>query len=102
MTKDEREANRAAWTERINEFRASGLSAPQWSAAHGLNIHRLRYWLKKLETSASAQTAVRWLPMDFSNPEPALTIRVGPATIEVRNGFDPQLFITIVRTLSAL
>ncbi|MEW6426118.1 MAG: IS66 family insertion sequence element accessory protein TnpB [Bacillota bacterium] len=102
MTKDEREANRAAWAERITEFRASGLSAPQWCAAHGLKIHQIRYWLKKLETPAPGQTAVRWLPVDFSDPESVLTVRVGAAAIEVRTGFDPQLFMEVVRTLSAL
>ncbi len=100
MTKDEREANRAAWAKRIADFRASGLSATQWCAANGLKIHQLRYWLKKIEAPAPAPTAVRWLPVNFSDPEPALMVRVGPATIEIQNGFDPELFITVVKTLS--
>jgi hypothetical protein len=102
MTKDERKANQAAWAERIADFKARGLSAPQWCAANGLKVHQLRYWLKKLETPVPAQAAVRWLPVDFGDPEPILTVRVGPAAIEVRNGFDPQLLITTVRTLSSL
>ena len=102
MTKDEHEANQAAWAERVADFRASGVSVPQWCATQGLKIHQLRYWLKKLETPAPAQTAIRWLPVDFSDPEPALTVRIGPAAIELRNGFDPQLFITVIRALSAL
>lgn len=102
MTKDEREANRAAWAKRIADFRASGLSATQWCAANGLKVHQLRYWLKKLETPAPSQTAIRWLPVDFSDHEPALTVRVGPAAIEIRNGFDPELFISVVKTLSRL
>jgi len=102
MTKNDREANQAVWAERIADFQASGLSVPQWCAAHGLKAHQLRYWLKKLERPAPADTAVRWLPVGFSDPEPVLTVRIGAAAIEVRNGFDPQLFITVVRTLSAL
>ncbi len=102
MNKDEREANRAAWSGKITEFRASGLSAPQWCAAHGLKIHQLRYWLKKLGTPTPGQTAVRWLPVDFSDPKPVLTVRVKAAAIEIRTGFDPQLFIEVVRTLSSL
>lgn len=102
MTKDERMANRAAWAERIADFTASGLSAPQWCAAHDLQVHHLRYWLKKLQTPAPAQAALRWLPVGFSDPEPVLTVRIGPAVIEVRNGFDPRLFVTVVRTLITL
>ena len=102
MTRDERKANRAAWVDRIADFRASGLSAPQWCAAHGLKIHQFRYWLKKLENPLPTQTAVRWLPVDISAPEPALTVRIGVAAIEVRTGFDPQLLVEVVKTLSAL
>lgn len=101
MTKDERTANRAAWAERIADFQASGLSVPRWCAAQGFKVHQLRYWLKKLEATPP-QTALRWLPLGFSDPGPTLTIRVGPAAIEVQNGFDPQLLITVVKTLSAL
>lgn len=102
MSKNNREANRAVWTERIAEFNRSGLSVPKWCADHGVKVHQLRYWLKKFTTLAPAQTAVQWLPLEFYDPEPALAVRMGPAVIEVRNGFDPQLLIAVVRTLSAL
>lgn len=100
MTRDERETNQAAWAERIAEFRESNLSAPQWCETHGLKIHQFRYWYKKLGNPAP-QT-VRWLPVGLSDPEPTLTVKVGPAAIVVRDGFDPQLFIAVVKILGTL
>ena len=102
MSKTSREANRAAWAEKVAEFNRSGLSVPKWCAARGVKDHQLRYWLKKLGTPAPAQTDVQWLPLEYYEPEPALTVKMGPAVIEVRDGFDPRLLIAVVRTLSAL
>ncbi len=102
MSKSNREANRAAWAEKVAEFNRSGLSVPKWCEAHGVKVHQLRYWLKKLETTAPVQAAVQWLPLEYYAPEPQLTVRVGPAVIEVPRGFDPQLLIAVVRTLNTL
>ncbi len=100
MTKVERAANRAAWEQKISEFRASGLSVPQWCSTQGLKAHQLRYWLKKITPPAEA--VVNWLPVNFSDSEGALTVKIGEAAIEVRNGFDPQLLAAVVKTLRAL
>ena len=102
MSKTNREANHAAWMERVAEFKRSGLSVPKWCAAQGVKDHQLRYWLKKLAAPAPAQTTVQWLPLEYYEPEPALIVKMGPAVIEVRDGFDPQLLIAVVKTLSAL
>jgi len=102
MTKDERVANKAFWVERIADFQESGLSVPQWCAIQGIKIHRLRYWLKKLKTSVPDQTAIHWMSVNLDDADPALAVRVGPAVIEVRTGFDPQLLIAVVRSLSVL
>jgi len=100
MTKAEHTVNRAAWEQRVSEFRASGLSVPRWCASQGIKAHQLRYWLKKY--GPPEEPAVNWHPVYFSDPEPALTVKVGPAAIEVRSGFDPQLLVVVVKTLSAL
>lgn len=100
MTKAERTVNRAAWEQRVAAFRASGLNLPRWCATQGLKPHQLRYWLNKIEPPA--EPAVNWIPLHFSDPEPYLTVRVGPAAVEVRSGFDPQLLAAVVKTLSVL
>lgn len=50
MTKVEQEESRRLWEARVADFRASGLSGPQWCAAHGFKLRQLRYWQHKLKT----------------------------------------------------
>lgn len=38
-----KEADRKLWTERINDYRASGLTAIKWADDRGVAIHKLRY-----------------------------------------------------------
>jgi hypothetical protein len=101
MTATERQARQETWAERIAEFEASGLSGAKWCAARGLKEHQLSYWRRKLKHQAE-QKEIRWLPVDLSAPEPALTIKIGPASIELRPGFDQELFIKAVKLLSML
>jgi hypothetical protein len=102
MTKEERIEQKAAWEIRIADFKSSGLSGAKWCAANNQKPHQLWYWLKKLEPQAPPETPVRWLPVDLSDPEPTVTVRIGPAVIEVKQDFDPQLLIKLVKTLAAV
>lgn len=45
---------------------------------------------------------VQWLPVEIGDSGPALTVKIGPAAIEVPGGFDPQLLISVVKVLSTL
>lgn len=45
---------REMWERRDTEFRASRQSAPAWCAEHDVNLHTLRYWLRKLEREEHA------------------------------------------------
>jgi len=80
----------------------------EWCAANDLKPHQLWYWLRKHQlTDSQTGMSSRWLPVEFSDPEPeshtsSLLIRVGQATVEVKPGFDPTLLSDIVRTLAAL
>lgn len=102
MTKEERAAKRVLWERRIADFKASGLSGAKWCAAHNLKTNQLWYWFKKLHPEMPAKKSVQWLPVEISDSEPALTVKIGPAMIEVRNDFDPQLLISVVKVLSTL
>jgi hypothetical protein len=102
MTKEERAAKRVLWERRIADFKASGLSGAKWCVAHNLKTHQLWYWLKKLQPELPAEKPVQWLPVEIRDPGPALTVKIGPAAIEVPGGFDPQLLISVVRVLSTL
>lgn len=106
MTKAATIELRKEWEQRLSAFRASGQAPVAWCAANNLNLHQLRYWLRKsaIATSPLSETP-RWLALEVENMEPqkpqaTLLIRVGKATIEISSGFDPNLLVAAVQSLS--
>ncbi len=106
MTKAATIELRKEWEQRLSAFRASGQAPAAWCAAHNLNLHQMRYWLRKSASAASPSCeATRWLALEVENMEPqkfqaTLLIRVGKATIEISSGFDPNLLAAAVQSLS--
>lgn len=96
------------WESRIAEFKASGQTAKAWCAAQELKVHQLYYWFRKFKSENKyVEKELQWLSVEIgaletTEPQEALPIRVGKATIEVRRGFDPQLLLDVVKTLSVL
>lgn len=106
MTKAEQQK---LWETRIAEYRASGLKAKEWCAAHNITTRQLWYWLRKFknQNDPSHTRPTRWLPVELSEQSPAdqgdsLLIRIGQAGIEVKPGFDPELLSQVVRVLVTL
>ena len=100
MNMTERLAKKEAWIERIAEFEASGLSGAKWCAARGFRENQLSYWRRKLKRQQPEEA--RWLTLDIRDHEPALTIKIGQASIELKPGFDQELFVTAVKLLRSL
>lgn len=101
---------RQAWMERISNYRNSGLSIAAWCAAHQLSTHALRYWLRNTknepisEQSPQGMPSNRWLRVDaerLAPPTSAITIRIGSATVEVKEGFHPHVLREIVQVLAS-
>lgn len=101
VTKVERQQERQEWEVRVASFRSSGLSARKWCAANGVKPHQLEYRLKKERMAALDSASVTWLRASVNGFDASITVRVGAAVIEVRPGFDPDLFAGVVRVLSA-
>jgi transposase-like protein len=106
MTKEEL---RNKWETRISDFKSSGQTQSKWCAAHDLNIHQLRYWLKKFSSDESTNSRSsrdsKWLPIDVDDQVGETTnllVKVGEVTIEVKPGYDPILFLDVVRKLKSL
>jgi hypothetical protein len=100
MTNIEQQAKKETWIERIAEFEASGLSGAKWCAARGFKENQLSYWRRKIKQYQPEEP--RWLAMDISEPEPRLTIKIGQASIELKPGFNQELFLTAVKLLKSL
>jgi len=91
-----------AWSKRVAEWRASGLTAKEFCAKHDLRLSGLRYWTyrQRAAEKASEASAVRLVPVTVKPPDvppstaqvelpkPALTVELGAARITVPAGGD--------------
>ena len=104
-----KEARRQEWIALIEDYKSSGLTMAAWCAANQFTLHTLRYWLRKLKgTSSSVASASRasiFVPLTVSDTGSTATaqapiiVRIGEASIELRDGFDPRLFQNVVLAL---
>lgn len=99
----------AEWENRIAAFRASGQTQSNWCRANDLSLHKLRYWLKKLENRNSEHSpthATKWIPIAFEESlqdlNESLQIKVGQVSIEVKPGFNPSLLAEVIRTIKLI
>jgi transposase len=97
-------ANAEAWSKRVADWRASGLTAKEFCAKHGLALSGLRYWTYRLRAAekASEANSVKLVPITVVSPDaepassttraehlkPALTLELGAARISIPAGFD--------------
>ena len=100
-----RKGLREEWRLRLADFDGSGLTQREWCAEKGVALHQFAYWRRQLKEADGGQPAsgewcqVSLLPV--GTPQAVgLTVRVGPAAIEVSPGFDPSLLQAIVQTLA--
>jgi hypothetical protein len=113
MIKAEMEELRKLWRTRVADFRASGLSGAAWCAAHQVKEHQLWYWVGKFKADIDHEdrqrdhTEARFIPVRVEESAPKVTdkplsVRVGPAVIEVSPGYNSDLLRDVVHTLASL
>jgi hypothetical protein len=91
MTTPESATLQQVWSARVQEFRASGLSGPQWCQPRGLKVKQLHYWNRKVRTADASASDTTWIAVNTpSAPDAVLMVSVGLATIAVRPGFDRE------------
>ncbi|HYF78312.1 MAG TPA: helix-turn-helix domain-containing protein [Symbiobacteriaceae bacterium] len=97
------------WVSRINDYRASGETVVDWCERNQFTTKQFYYWMRKLN-KANRQTPAagspKWVALSVQEPAPdpgpAILVRIGAATVEVRAGFDATVFTEVARTLKAL
>ncbi len=106
-----KDEGRKLWTDRINDYRASGLTAVKWAEDRGVSVHKLRYYIHKFnkekkQNSNQESKENKWTSIvpgetivDNKSNNP-LKVIIGNATIEVASGFDEDTFKSVVRILS--
>ncbi len=107
MTKAEQQQNREVWRNRVDDFRASGLSGAAWCAAQGIKPHLLYYWTQQFSQTEMADADLHWQTVVVSDrhtnsPESKVQIRIGRTIIEISPGFDAKLLGEVVRLLATV
>ena len=111
----------AQWTQIMQDRVASGESIQGYCKARGITRQVYFYWQKKLRETAAQQLAAAAEPekeqqalvpsgwaqaciAEEPAPEQAggLTLRIGGAEIEVRQGYDEALLASVCRTLTGI
>lgn len=95
------------WEDRLANFDSSGLTVAAWCTQHQVKPHQFFYWQRKTKSVKSNEVSgpVRWLSLEYdfcpaeAKPDSEITVQVGGASILVSQGFDPDLFLDIVRLL---
>ena len=101
-----KEEVRIQWEARVQEFRNSGLTAAEWCRVHHLNVNQFRRWIHKFpqqNVGEETSSSIRWLSVKTENhvaSVPTITVRVGVAHVEVRDGFNPVLLKQVVQALA--
>jgi len=106
-----KDEDRKLWTDRINDYRSSGLTAVKWAEDRSVSVHKLRYYIHKFnkekkKNSNQESKEIKWTSVvpaetivDNKSNNP-LKVIIGNATIEVASGFDEDTFKSVVRILS--
>lgn len=93
------EATRTIWAGRVRQWRASGLTAREFSAREELNAATLRWWSSRLgrEPRTAALFVEVALPAPLSSPI-ELVVRDG-LYLRVSRGFDADLLRDVLAAL---
>ena len=114
ITKAERIAMHKEWEERISEFQSSGQTRRVWCEAnHNVSVHQFQYWfgkLSRLESMTRPQLRGPWTQIQVEETvqgggtriQSSLSVRIGPAVIEVQDGYSPALLLDVVKVLQEL
>jgi len=106
MTRAER---RKIWEERVSSFKASGQTQVNWCDDQEINIHQLRYWIRKFQSEKLTEPSTQeWISVKVDNQmeestssrQSNIVVKVGEAEVEVKPGFDPLLLANVVKALS--
>lgn len=98
------------WEGRIAHYKASGMTQAEWCQHQDLSIHKLKYWLYKVDRPKhNDNKKPNWISLAIED-EPSSTndlietiqIKIGQATVEVKPDFDPTFLANVVKVLKSV
>lgn len=99
---------RSLWEQRLAEYNASGKTIKAWCQEQAIKESQYYYWRRKLRgNQVGNNQAVKWLSLDLDNAKQSITpgsiaVHVGQVTVEIKKGFDQQLFREIIHVLHSI
>lgn len=104
MPQPRSENKQQLWSDRIADWKDSGLSQKRYCLQHQLTYSTFVYWrgrLKRLNGDDPAPGKVNFLPVTLKQENQAtLTLRVnGRYSIEIHPGFDPDLLGKVIQAV---
>ena len=90
------------WGQKIEQYESSGQTREAYCAEHGIKLHTLDYWRRKLkQTSAVKTSGDSWIPVKiFEEESGTIDLNVGKVRITVRPGFNHELLGEVLRVLA--
>ena len=89
------------WLEKIEEYRASGLSLVEWCETGEVSVHNMKYWLRKqspINRESNEETS--WVSCIIEEPKGnSISLRINQVDIEVTSGYNETLLLQVIRTL---
>ncbi|MBF4696106.1 IS66 family insertion sequence element accessory protein TnpA [Fusibacter ferrireducens] len=100
------ESLRQLWSDRITEWKSSGLTASAWSIQNDLNVHTLKYWIQKFNKEKLSVPKTNWVTLespkekDKCSTSPVyIKIHIGKALIEVPTAVSSETLRCIFESL---
>jgi transposase-like protein len=94
------------WEQRLAEYETSGKSIATWCKEHSIRVNQFYYWRKRLRLDQTIKDQpMKWLPLGLEQANLApdyIAVHVGQVTVELRKGFDQNLFREIVQILQTI
>jgi transposase-like protein len=95
------------WGKRLTEYEASDKSVVAWCKEQSIRESQFYYWRRKLRLDqAEKEQPVKWLSLvdvelckQTSLPADSMSVHIGQVIVEIKKGFDHQLFREIVAIL---
>ena len=100
---------REIWARRVQEWRASGLSAPEFGKRHGVSAARLYNWASSLKLQRDRQHDApfpfvrvmrRGAVANVTGPERPIVVEIAAARVVLSKGFNKEALADVIAILS--
>jgi transposase-like protein len=99
---------RCLWEQRLAEYENSGKTIKAWCQEQAVRENQFYYWRKKLRDQSEMGKPVKWLSVKLDNSKQdslasdSIAVHIGQVKVEIKKGFDQQLFREIVQILQTI